>query len=244
MVCKQALLGLNMENSLQCVWILKIQLRWKKIPTTAKQEEEPGYWDGMQLLTQVGIWPGHSCLEWSGYLMTRNSQEHICWHPLSYPTLPCYQWNGCVTRSRLPATTRLHRGDLQWADPPNLLQLQQLVWPQPEVVCPLTQIGTLVTTGSFEVLKLSYYWYTSQKSPKTFFINKNVYCCCTQHLEWVSTSPQKTSLPPNVKYRRPKRRVCLYRLVLPDNKRTNNPKHLGGKNQHLRFLPPTPNLCH
>lgn len=30
-------------------------------------------------------------------------------------------------QTQAPATTRLRRGDLQWADPPNLLQLQQLV---------------------------------------------------------------------------------------------------------------------
>lgn len=48
----------------------------KKISTTGKQEGEPGYWNGMQLL-KLEFAQDHSCLEWSGYLMTRNSQEHI-----------------------------------------------------------------------------------------------------------------------------------------------------------------------
>lgn len=30
-----------------------------------------------------------------------------------------------------PSYNQAALGDLQWADPPNLLQLQQLVWPQP-----------------------------------------------------------------------------------------------------------------
>lgn len=61
--------------------------------------------------------------------MTRNSQEHVFTagslsRSQHYPAI---NETGVKADPGSPATTRQHRGDLQWADPPKPLLLQQLV---------------------------------------------------------------------------------------------------------------------